>query len=493
MKIAVFNSHSLWASHYETELEIIQQHLEAGDEVVQMQCISELPTCDQNLNYAVDSCQRCIKKVEQGRSLLSKKITSVGIDRYLNKSDWDRIINLPSGFKTVQELKEFTIEDFDIGQGVASSIISLLRHSNFDLELHKDLLKNYLDGSAKVYFAFKSFIKQEVPDVVYCFNGRWAHTRAVFRACENSGVTCILHERGQDILHYALFKNSFPHSIAKFTVRANALWADAGPGKSELAAMFFENRKNGNSDDWYSFIKKQKNSVFPAGWDETKLNVVIFNSSEDEVAAIDDEWKNEVYTDQIQGIQSICESLKGDRSIQIYLRIHPNVAKAHPGEYTPYAKLTYNNLTIIGPDSEISTYGLLEKADKVITFGSTVGIEAVYWSKPSILAGKAFYQDLQGTYNPKSHEELLELLRRPLEPLPKEAALIYGYYFRSFGEPFIHTKAESFSQASFKGVDIDKASERDFLFRLLSRFGKINSAASWLHRRINLIKLFRLK
>lgn len=490
MKIAFFSSHNLWPSHYETELEIIELHIAKGDEVVQLSCIAELPACDQNLSHSMDICLRCCQKLRLGKEMLSRKVRTVGIDSYINRQDRNRIIGLSTEFSSIEDLKKYQIGNYDIGQAVASSLISLLRHSNPALSNHKRLLQNYLAGSAKVYYVFLNFLKEEKPDVVYVFNGRWAHTRAAFRACELMNTECILHERGHDIYHYGLFRNHFPHAITKFTERANALWSHAGKEKSEVAAMFFEFRRNGSNEDWYSFTEKQKTDLLPQNWNNKAHNIVIFNSSEDEVAAIDDEWKNHLYKDQLTAIHAICSSLEGDEGIKVFLRIHPNLAKAHPNEYLPYREMQYKNLTVIPPESEISTYGLIDNADKVVTFGSTVGIEAVYWGKPSILAGRAFYQYLQGTYNPQSHEELLELLRRPLEPLPKEPALIYGYYFRSFGKKFHYTKAKSFSETSFKGVDIQKASAKGPIFKILNRLHKANVAMSWIQKRVNLIKLF---
>ena len=49
MKIAIFISEIMWTTHLGTGLEIIQKHLDAGDEVVSFVCNSFLGNCDQNL------------------------------------------------------------------------------------------------------------------------------------------------------------------------------------------------------------------------------------------------------------------------------------------------------------------------------------------------------------------------------------------------------------------------------------------------------------
>lgn len=108
-------------------------------------------------------------------------------------------------------------------------------------------------------------------------------------------------------------------------------------------------------------------------------------------------------------------------------------------------------LTVLPPESPHDSYALLRAADTVLSFGSTMGIEAVFWGKPSVLAGQSFYRGLGGTYEPTSHEALVELLTRPLEPLDREAALKYGYYLSTRGRPFRYYQAETLTEGTFRG------------------------------------------
>jgi hypothetical protein len=63
----------------------------------------------------------------------------------------------------------------------------------------------------------------------------------------------------------------------------------------------------------------------------------------------------------------------------------------------------------------------------------TVGIEATYWEKPSILAGVASFQNDDVIYNPLTHSELIELLMTDIPPKSRDATLKYGYYCKTFG------------------------------------------------------------
>jgi hypothetical protein len=58
MKVVVFSSHVLLASHYETELEIMLNHQNEGDEIVQLVCDTDLPACDTNPYFQPEACAR---------------------------------------------------------------------------------------------------------------------------------------------------------------------------------------------------------------------------------------------------------------------------------------------------------------------------------------------------------------------------------------------------------------------------------------------------
>ena len=71
MNIVFFNSHTLLASHYETELELMSEHLIKRDNIVQLTCEKELPACDTNPYHMQEACERCVSKRKHGLSLLS--------------------------------------------------------------------------------------------------------------------------------------------------------------------------------------------------------------------------------------------------------------------------------------------------------------------------------------------------------------------------------------------------------------------------------------
>ena len=127
---------------------------------------------------------------------------------------------------------------------------------------------------------------------------------------------------------------------------------------------------------------------------------------------------------------------------------------------------------------------MIKKSDKVLTFGSTVGIEAVYWGTPSILAGIAFYKDLGGTYNPESHEILIQLLTSELKPKNKQLALMYGYYYNTYGIQFKYYKPDSFLSGKFKNERLKITQYALIKIRIHKKMTKIERKMTRLKRKI---------
>jgi hypothetical protein len=453
MRVVVFTAHTTWKPHYETDLEIIQRHLDDGDEVVHLRCDADLSACDANPHHDITKCRNCIEIRKAGISLLSSRVPSIS---FLNLSEPNKreLASLQKTFATIAELKSFYIEEFDIGMAVVSSIISLTRNPEPDLSALSDTISRFLMAALAVYRSLQNYLDQNSIDRVYVFNGRFAPVRAVLRACQSRGVPCYVHERGHDIHHYAVEKDSTTHDLGYMQQQIALQWGRAAGDsrRNQVAEEYYLERSKGLAQSWYSYVNRQKEDLLPASWNPARRNIVVFNSSEDEFAATDGQWNNPLYANQLKGLQRIVQSLEVDHDgVHVYLRIHPNLIGVNNRHTIALYDLRRNFFEIISPDDPVSTYALIKHANKVLTFGSTVGIEAVFWGTPSILAGRSYYQNLGGTYNPGSHEELISLLKADLPPKNKTAALVYGYYFNTFGIPFRYFRATGVAAGRFKG------------------------------------------
>jgi hypothetical protein len=463
MNIAVFTTHPLFQRHFATELEIVQNHLDAGDTAIVLRCAAELLACETNTNHELGLCLLCQKSRSIGLSLLKTRGHRYEERSFLHLADADKqeLQRLPTHFTNVEELKAFTIENFDIGLATLSSIVSLVRDLNINVAAkpHSNTIRRYILSSFTVYRSIQRFLDERMDagatiDKFYVFNGRMSITRAIVRACQSRGVTFVVHEIGNDSQTYSLFENNLFHAIDYTTRLIRETWEAASVSEREsVAREWLERRASGAMVNGYTFVDKQQRGLLPANWDESMRNVVVFNSADFEYAMVGEEYINHIYPNQVQGIKRLLSDLLPHNNIHVYLRVHPNLASL-PHELAPLMELTSPNLTTIAPQDSVSSYGLMAAADRIVVFTSTVGIEAPFWGKPVILAGRANYQNLGATYNPDTHEQVLELLLR--DELPANdptGSLMYAYFFNTFGQPFKRYKARNFYAGEFNGKE----------------------------------------
>lgn len=101
-----------------------------------------------------------------------------------------------------------------------------------------------------------------------------------------------------------------------------------------------------------SYVKKQQIGLLPQKWDSQKRNIVIFNSSDDELAAIGADYDSySLFKSQYVGICSILEHFIGERNFCFYLRMHPNLSQLDNPFVNDLLELAdkFDNIIVIAP------------------------------------------------------------------------------------------------------------------------------------------------
>jgi hypothetical protein len=371
---------------------------------------------------------------------------------------------IPDEFEDIEQLKAYTYKGSDVGTATASTLTwNFDKNPWFDTKKYQKEIYNTLATSIHIHEQMRSKLQEYKPDVVYVFNGRHFTTRPVLRLCQESGITCYTHERASTFQNYVLRKNTLPHDLSVVQNEIESLWASGTEDKENIGSLWYENRRNRVIQSWFVFVTHQTESLLPEGFDEKKRNIVIFNSTMEEQVGMP--WMvNSIYDDEVDGISRICGSLENDKDAKVYIRLHPNLAgelrNIDEGNNTQIEKIVElakpgNNIVIIPPTSPVDSYALLDASDIAVVFGSTIGAEATYWGKPSVLAGAgAAYRGLDCTYKPETHREIIDLLRSELKPKPKIEAVKYGYWHSTYGIPYEKFKHTGVLKGEYEGKQI---------------------------------------
>ncbi|WP_205618993.1 hypothetical protein [Rubritalea marina] len=361
--------------------------------------------------------------------------------------------------ESLGDLSEQTFHGFDVGSAAVSSFVSWTRLLDVSVKQEWGRLRPLLCCAYAQYRLTCQYTDALNPRVVLTFNGRFASSRGVLRASREKRIHCWLHERGADKAKYHIFKNYLPHDQKAFraSVRRWSMFRSRFTLAS-AAKSFYGAKRLGADKGWVSFVKDQNFNELPKGWDEERHNVVIFNSSEDEFVAIGKEWANPIYSSQCEAIDRLLSDID-DENIHFWLRMHPNLKDVCDQELLKWNQLDekYDNLTVISPESKVSSYALLDAASKVLTFGSTMGAEASYWGKPSVIAGTSFYKGLNAAHAPRSHNGVVSMIGdKSLTSSGKKGAIKYGAYAGEFGTSMEYVKVHSFEEVEYMGQEIPK-------------------------------------
>ncbi|MCD6019438.1 MAG: hypothetical protein K0S53_2559 [Bacteroidetes bacterium] len=470
MNIFVYATQETCTPHTETELELIQQHLDKNDTVFRVICKGDMPACDINPTHEYLKCLKCDNNRKCGEKLLNGSPHHLPIISNSYVPDFTDLNNC----KNIAELKKIKFRNFDVGMAIASSLISEFREPDLDVIKHKELIRKFFIGTIRTYLTALDHIKKHKPSIVYIFNGRLAYEKAALRAAQESNTTYIVHERGCDKYHYDLFVNNSPHDFDYHLNQLDTYWEKglhSDEERNKIANEFFTSRRKGTQKEWVSFTEKQRHDLMPENFDPTKINIGIFNSSVDEYAATDKVKEYPFYQNQEDFIDTIVKKFNDKPDYHFYLRVHPNLSPVKNLQTERISQLSNKNLTIIPGTSEVSSYKLLDHCEKVITFGSTMGIEAVYWEKPSILVSRSSYDTDDSVYKAKSYEETVELIETDIKPRGKTTALKVGYYNMVKGIKFKIFKPIDLFKGTYEGVNVmEKENLFTFLVFKFSRF-----------------------
>lgn len=436
--------------------EVLKRLLENKEnEIYILDCNNKIKGwCGLNRRNHIGYCNKCNKvcqKIANIAGISSAKIL---------KMEKIKCPKFPN-FTTIQDAINYEIEGYNLGLGPISCIMTLTRDYDFDIKKWNKDIKKFFETEYIILKNIEKFHNEIKFDEIHTFNGRMPSLYPAVSFAKRHNIPYVVYERGANINKLRTIIGSVPHDFNNWRKEVSEYWQNDDENKIELANKWFKDRRAGKFQALESYTKDQIKDSLPKNWDETKENIVFFNSSIDEVFAFES-WEHPFKENENEVLREMLEHYKNDETKHFYLRVHPNLTKAKKKKATQIREINefkklYKNLTVIEPDEKIDTYALIEAASKVITSYSTVGCEATYWGNVSIIAGKAPYEDLDCVYKANSMEELYQLIDdKNLDPKPKESTYPYGYYNEIMGTDFKYYHAKSHNEGEFLGLKLTK-------------------------------------
>ncbi len=344
-------------------------------------------------------------------------------------------------------------------------LISLTRNSKPCIQ-HNRRIYNEIKRLYIRDFQFAlNFLSNFKPSELILFNGRFVEERAFWDAAKVVGCEVKFYET---FIHtwqsrYFMFEEPThkPSYRGKVMEEFGQALAESDSHLFEWAAReFFENRARGNN----KFTENQdKVTNF-----ETDLPIIsFFHSSQDElvmVNLVDKFWTSQEMA--VLELVALLDELGGHRLI---IRIHPHLLHKSREEQVRWNRLgeslalKFKWVTFIPAEGAANTYDLIRSSKLVITTASTVGVEASYFEKPSVLLGRAFHENMGITVFANSRNQLRTILQTEFSEQflshAKFQAMKYGAFLQLGGQEFSHVEVLTRPRLIYKlkGVTISKS------------------------------------
>lgn len=452
MRILIFSAYNDFSA-----IESAYTQLQLGNDVTVLLCDKSSRICMHNF-YGSNSvcllCHRGMKRAWKNSGLLDK-VKIKDLSSFITNKDKEFAEIFDLNYNSIEELKALDYKGTEVGYGAFSSYVSITRNAMPNItEEFKRYINFMIRKEIELHEALERYIYSEKPELIIFHNGRFSNYKPFLCLSQKHKINFIAteHTWQEGKLLKNFFYNNTPHELKPIIERMRENW-EKGKLKEDVEKLgkeFYERRRKGLAAGDVVYTAAQLKGKLPVGWDATKENIAIFNSSEDEFCAVSKKFDTYLlFPTQYDALKSIFEHYKNDSNKHFYVRIHPNLKNVPFKSHLKLYELEYPNVTFIRPESQISSYDLMDVSSKILIFNSTIGIEATYWRKPVIALTYFYYSELDAVYTPKNENELWQFIdNKDLKDKYNHDVILYGYYLYKYNLPpieFVKYKKMDFS------------------------------------------------
>ena len=414
--ILTFNARPLWELHYLMELAILSR-LGSNNNIYYGECGASFDICGLNFEHKTEICQSCLEMQKRGKNYLDVQIGNfyqVDFFEKYGNNEFSNIFN-DKDLSSIEKLSQIKYKEFEVGKAVINAIVPTYGvNCDFSNPQIIFFIKKWLTSAIEFYESTINIIKDRNINLLLVFNGRFPHEAAMIASANYCKIEFLVHERGSTPKYIGAYLNDLPHHTWNTGRKAiNIRLEDYSAEKIALFREFAVKPHKSWSDQ--HFTQLQVKSQIPQI--EGKL-ITIFLSTEEEFVAVPGIPSEPRTIEVLETLLSKFKDIFAEYSIVI--RDHPHSAR-FPLSHL-YQKLDdkYKNVYYFPPASEVDTYALVERSELVMTFGSTVGLEALNVGKKVIcLSGQCIYfVNMPGVLAFKvevgTHEELCKFISLPV-------------------------------------------------------------------------------
>ena len=368
------------------------------------------------------------------------------------------------------ELFDGRFDSYPVGEWCRASLIAHYRQPRFEplSSEQAETLRAYIEGASIAIRSLSRQIDSFQPELLVTLNGTFFSHRVAFELARERGIRVVVHERGM-LPETLLFNENQTIWQPSRMVDFCETWRDIPLSKPELleAAQYLNDRRYGKRLAWHAL------SPPPQALDmvRRKLNirlgrqvVSLFTTSQSEASTSERKGN---FPDMIEWVTKTIAWFKERPEYHLVVRIHPNEdhvqGKSAKVLERYQAVLTQlpENVSVIWPKDDVSSYTLLDLSSTVLVHDTTVGLEAAASrGLPVGVVGYPTYLGWGFTFDldsPEQYAAFLEnlVLEAPSDEIRRRAlrSLYRTYFTLSIPFPQVSVINISHGQLNYSTLD----------------------------------------
>ena len=343
---------------------------------------------------------------------------------------------------TISELPRLRVSNIKVGEHAYAGTLRYFASGNLnDQELGEAVLRRYLEASIVTMEAINQLTNR------YQYQS----------SCFNHGIYCphgvigeVLRAKGVRVTTWNIayrkkcfifsHDDTYHHTLLN---EPNSNWeeVDFNVRSKKQIMSYLRSRLNG-SKDWIWFHEKPQE-------DFNEINKTLkLDASRPIIGMLTNvmwdaqlHYAANAFPDMLSWVFETIEYFSRRTELQLVIRIHPaEIRGTLPSRQPLLAEISKrwptlpNNVKVIGPESQISTYAVMNKCDSVIIYGTKTGVELTSIGIPVIVAGEAWIRNKKVTRDASSVKDYRQLLAtlplgQRLDEKTQTRALKYAFHF----------------------------------------------------------------
>lgn len=398
------------------------------------------------------TCRRCSKNVREVFSLLPIELYTY--QQFTTEKDM-QIAKKISTEVNFHEYRNFEYAGIKLGEEVFSSILrATFRGTVEDTTLNRLLVKRYLLSGVLISHILERAFLALKPDRIMIPHGVYLTHGVANKIANKFHIPVIVYPGFGGIRKDSIMLSHKQTYHRTLVYEENNVWDTTElTSEQRKKTMAYALSKQSGGVDMVNYhpnpIENEENILSALGIDKSRALIALYTNVI---------WDAQIYYDGnvfeniLEWMFLSIERLGKNDKVWAVIRIHPAEVKGGLPTQQPFLeeirkhfpKLP-NNVRIIPPESDISSYTLAEQSQAVVIYGTKLGLELAIRGIPVVVCGETFCRGKGFTIDITSKKQYIELLKdiqnlKRLDEPTIERALKYGnylYFKRMIPFPYI--------------------------------------------------------